>query len=165
MKTALLFFLLGALAGIVGMGIYVERHPPTATPLREQARDATTRMVDQTKTAAVTVKDSVADKLVEWHLTPADIKADLDKTGQVVRQKSASAVGAISDARILAVIKAKFVLDADLSAWAINIDVKDHDVTLKGSVNSPDLIGKAIALSLDTDGVSAVTSDLIVAGS
>jgi osmotically-inducible protein OsmY len=165
MKTALLFFLLGAFAGIVGMGIYVERHPPTATPLGEQAREATARVVDQTKTAAVNMKDSVADKLEEWHLTPADIQADLAKTGQIVRQKTATMGTAITDARILSVIKAKFVLDADLSALAINVDVSNHDVVLKGHVTSPDLIGKAIALALDTEGVITVTSDLTVAGS
>lgn len=165
MRTALLFFLIGAAAGVIGMGLYVERHPPRATPLSEQAKSATHRAVDQTKTMAGNVQESIATKLEDWNLTPDDIKADLAKTGRIVRAKTASVGEAMSDARILSVIKAKFVLDADLSALAINVDVQDQAVTLRGHVSTPDLIGKAIALALDTDGVTTVTSDLIVAGS
>jgi osmotically-inducible protein OsmY len=81
----------------------------------------------------------------------------------VVRSKAAVAGEKITDARILTVIKAKYVLDRDLSAIDINVDCKDGDVVLNGTVASADLIGRAAVLALDTNGVRNVTSRLTVA--
>ncbi|MBW7894805.1 MAG: BON domain-containing protein [Opitutaceae bacterium] len=164
MKSVLLFFLLGAAAGAIGMGLYSQRHPPQPTSLGGQAQQAAAQAADKTKSAAGNLRDSFAAKLEEWHLTPEEIKADLVKSGQVVRNKTSAVGSAISDARILSVIKAKFVLDRDLSALAINVDVTAGEVVLQGNVPSADLIGKAIALTLDTDGVRNVTAKLAVMG-
>jgi len=162
MKTALFFFLLGATAGVIGRGLYLDRHTQTSTTLSGDAQAAAVRAADQTKAVAGSVKDSIAAKLRDWHLTPDEIKADLAQTGRVVREKSAAVGDSLSDARILSVIKAKYVLDGDLAAFAINVDVQDRSVTLHGRVKSADLIGKAIALALDTTGVTTVTSNLTV---
>ncbi|MFI5356479.1 MAG: BON domain-containing protein [Opitutales bacterium] len=162
MKTALFFFLVGAVAGLIAMGIYVDRHNHPTPTLAGQAQATASRAVEQTKAVAGEVQDSLAAKLTEWHLSGDDIKADLAKSGQVVRRKTAAVGTAMTDARILSVIKAKLVLDRDLSARAIEIDVDHGAVTLNGSVKSLDLIGRAIALSLDTDGVQTVTSHLAV---
>lgn len=164
MKTALLFFLLGAAAGAIGMGLYSQRNPPAPPSLGEQAQQAAAQAADKTKAAAGNLRDSFAAKLEEWNLTPDEIKSDLVKSGQVVRNKTSAVGSAISDARILSVIKAKFVLDRDLSAMAINVDVTAGEVMLHGNVPSADLIGKAIALTLDTDGVRTVTAKLAVMG-
>jgi osmotically-inducible protein OsmY len=162
MKTALLFFLIGVAAGAIGMGLYVERQGPAAPSLAARTQDTASAAVDRTKATAGSMRGTMEAKLAQWHLTGDDIKADLAKTGQVVREKGAVVGDAISDARILSVIKAKFVLDRDLSALAINVDVSGGAVTLKGTVDSADLIGKAVALALDTDGVRNVTSRLAV---
>ena len=45
-------------------------------------------------------------------ITPEEIKADLQKTGEVVRSNAKAAGGSINDARIVAQINAKLVLDA-----------------------------------------------------
>jgi osmotically-inducible protein OsmY len=68
----------------------------------------------------------------------------------------------ISDVRILAVIKAKYVLDRDLSARDIAVDVSDGAVTLTGTVPSPEFVGRATALALETDGARSVTARLTV---
>jgi hypothetical protein len=109
------------------------------------------------------VGDSIAEKLRRWHLSGDDIKDDLARTGQVVREKAKVAGAKIADARITTMIKAKYVLDRDLSARAIQVDVQDGHVTLTGTVPSLDLVGKATALALDTDGVENVTARLAVA--
>jgi len=136
------------------------------TTVAEKAEAAVKDAAAKTKEVAIDAKDAVAAKLVDWKLTPADIKADLEKTGRVVRSKAA-AVGAKSgevfdNARVVTVINAKLVADGQLSALKINVDANDHIVTLRGNVGSVELIGRAITLALDTDGVTQVVSHLNV---
>ena len=164
----LFIFLLGAIAG--GFALYVYQQPEplsakaadTGAALSAKARSAAEDVGAKTRDTAGRVKDSVSEKLVEWHLTSDDIKADLAKTGQVVRSKTAEAGDRIGDARIVTVVKAKYVLDRDLSALDINIGCTDGAVVLNGTVATPDLVGRATALALETDGVHLVTSRLKV---
>ena len=115
-------------------------------------------VADTARDSAVGVGDTISDKLAAWHLAPDDIRADLARTGEVVRAKSQVAGARIADARIVTVIKAKFVLDHYLSARDLRVESHDGQVTLAGTVSSPDLIGRAVALALDTDGVRNVAS-------
>lgn len=130
-------------------------NPPT---LSERAENA----YEKTKEAAVDAKDAFAAKLEEWNLTPSDIKADLQKSGRVVRDKTVAAGekvgGALDNARIVTVINGKYVADSDLSALKINVDASEGVVTLKGTVASLELIGRAMTLALDTNGVAQVVS-------
>lgn len=128
--------------------------------------DALETAAAKTKEAAIDAKDAIHDKLVDWKLTPSDIKADLEKGGRVVRSKAA-VVGAKSgemfdNARVVTVINAKLVGDSQLSALKIDVDANQGVVTLKGTVKSIDLIGRAITIALDTDGVFQVVSLLTV---
>jgi hypothetical protein len=131
-----------------------------------KTENAVSTAAEKTKDAAVDVKNAVSDKLTEWKLTPSDIKADLEKTGRVVRDKTVAAGekvgGVVDNARIVTVINAKYVADSDLSALKINVDADNGMVTLNGTVKSAALIGRAIELALDTDGVHQVVSLLKV---
>ncbi|MDP3069884.1 MAG: BON domain-containing protein [Opitutaceae bacterium] len=134
--------------------------------MAQKAEMAVKDAAGKTKDMAIDAKDAVSDKLTEWKLTPADIKADLDKGARVVRSK-ASTTGAkagvmFDNAKVVTVINAKLVGDYKLSALKINVDADNGVVTLKGTVKSPELIGRAIALALDTDDVSQVVSLLKV---
>lgn len=137
--------------------------PPAPTPTLS---DRAVAVVDKTKQVATDTKDAIADKLVEWKLTPADIKADLEKTGRVVRDKTVTAGatvgGVIDNARIVTVINGKYVADRDLSAIKINVDADNGVVTLNGTAGSVELIGRAVVLALNTDGVTQVISLLKV---
>jgi osmotically-inducible protein OsmY len=144
---ALFIFIVGFAAGILALAWYRDDFTPKATVAREKAS---------------ALKDSVGQKLQDWHLTPDEIKADLRKTGEVVRSNASAAGESINDARIVAQINAKFVLDGDLSARAIDVDCSGGKVTLRGSVPSEALLGRAVALALDTTGVTGVTSKLAV---
>lgn len=134
--------------------------------LADKTKDAANTAVDKTKEVATDVKNAVSDKLVEWKLTPADIKTDFEKGARIVRTKSVAAgekVATVADnARIVTVINAKLVADSDLSALKINVDADAGTVTLKGTAKSHAFIGKAILLALDTDGVNQVISLLTV---
>jgi len=69
---------------------------------------------------------------------------------------------ASADARIVTAIKAKYTVDSDLSVWKISVSCTQGHVTLSGTVSTPDDIGRAMALALDTDGVRDVISTLQV---
>jgi lambda repressor-like predicted transcriptional regulator len=143
----LFIFLLGLAIGALGLAWYRDDFTPKATVAREKAS---------------ALKDSVDQRLKDWHLTPEEIKADLQKTGEVVRSNAKAAGGSINDARIVAQINAKLVLDADLSARAIDVDCSGGRVTLRGTVPSEALLGRAVALALDTSGVANVASKVSV---
>jgi hypothetical protein len=154
MKT-FIFFCLGVLLGAYVVHVHDQR---------EDAGIAAAGSAVSTRAgeSADAVRDSVSDKLAQWHLTSGDIKADLDRTGQVIRSKAVVAGDEISDARIATVIKAKYVLDRDISAMDISVAVDGGHVVLTGRVGSPEIIGRAMALALDTDGVANVVSRLTV---
>ena len=166
MKNNALLLLSALILALVGCGKTPEPKPePTVGQRAETAvRDAAAK----TKEVAIDAKDAIQNKLVDWKLTPSDIKADLEKGGRVVRSKAA-VVGAktgevLDNARVITVINAKLVADGQLSALKIDVDATDGVVTLKGTVNSAELIGRAVTLALDTDGVTQVVSLLTISG-
>ncbi len=136
----------------------------------QNAADATKSAVataaDKTKAVAIEAKDAISEKLVDWKLTPADLKADFEQGNRIVRSKTATAAAktgeVLDNARIVTVINGKLVADSQLSAIKINVDADQGVVTLKGTVKSIDLVGRAMALALDTDGVTQVISLLTV---
>ena len=171
MKKALFLFLIGAAAG--AFGYYYVQEKRTATPATAEAKpleksaQPTPTLTERARDEAKAVKNSVANKLTEWHLTPDEIGSELSRTGQVVRTK-AQATGetiatATTNARIVTVIKAKYALDQELSARAIEVDCESGQVTLRGNVANTALVAKAVGVALDTDGVSHVTAKLTVA--
>jgi osmotically-inducible protein OsmY len=163
---AIILLLIGGILGAVALHLYTQREaeqPAAASQTTEKSQPNDPSLADKAKETADSIKDAISDKLTEWHLTSDDIKNDLAKTGQVVRTKAEAVGEKVSDTRIVTVIKAKYVLDHDLSAIDISVDSQDGKVSLGGTVASPELIGKAIALALDTDGVSGVTSKVSVA--
>ena len=153
------------LFGLVFAGC-AKKDSATDATLAQKAETAVKDTADKTKEMAVDAKDAIHDKLVDWKLTSSDIKSDLAKGGRIVRSKAAAAgasTGAMFDnAKVVTVINAKLVADAHLSAIKINVDADQGVVTLKGTVKSPDLIGRAIGLALDTDDVTRVVSLLTV---
>jgi len=121
---------------------------------------------EEIKSTAQSAGNAIDDKLKSWKLDKDSITNELAKTGRVIRDKASEAGQAIkdatADARVTTAIKAKLVKDPDLSAWDIHISTTDGVVTLSGTVSSADLIGKAMALALDTDGARQVISTLQV---
>jgi hyperosmotically inducible periplasmic protein len=121
---------------------------------------------EKVENAAKTTRDAAQDKLSALHLSPEDIKNELARTGGVVRRE-ASAVGhaianATADARITTAIKTKLIASRDLSALNISVNTTAGVVTLSGYVSTPEHIGKAILVAMDTEGVREVISTLQV---
>ncbi len=160
-----LFFVMGIVVGGLAFHFYYQQPTPNAPavtypPPTPDSPSAEPTLADKARQTAIEARDSVSAKLREWNLTPDEIRRDLAETGRIVRSKTRVAGERIDDARIVTVIKAKYVLDRDLSALAITVNCRDGQVTLTGTVDSPDLIGRAVALALDTDGVNHVEADL-----
>jgi len=155
MKTALFFLLIGAILGAVGWRYYQRTQNPTIGQRVEH-------LADKTRQAASDTKEAVAGKAEDWKLAPDNIKDELARTGRVVRSKARVVGDRIDDARIIAVIKGKYVVEDDLSALAITVDCRDGAVRLTGTATSPENIGRAITLALETSGVHNVVSQLVV---
>lgn len=160
MKTAFIFFLLGAIAG--GVTLYLYKDSPPA-PSEGEVAARTPSLADKARATAADARDSITRKLEEWDLDTDAIKRDLAKGGEIVRSKAKVAGEKITDARIITVIKAKYVVERDLSAMDIRVSCTDGAVTLAGTVPTAEHLGRAVAIALDTDGVHNVVSQITLA--
>ncbi len=83
----------------------------------------------------------------------------------IVRTKE-SIVGAptgnTDDEVLKTMVQGKLQADSDTAKASIEVEAKSGEVTLKGSADSAGQIGRAIALALDTQGVTKVSSEVKV---
>src|ERR1051325_6847104 len=105
MRTLLLVLLLAAVVWIACQKKEREPHPTVgsgSSSVREKTESALNTAADKTRETASAVaeksrefandvKDAWDRKRVEWHLTDGEIRTDLEKTGMVIREKSAIA--------------------------------------------------------------------------
>jgi len=137
-----------------------------------KAADAVDKAVDKTKAAGEeaaadtkNVAEEVGDKTKEVAGKTADktkeIAVDIaDKSKDVV-----SATGEkITDGWITTKVNARFVDETLLKDSKINVDSKDHVVTLKGTVKSDAAKTRAVTIARGTEGVVRVIDQLVVNG-
>ncbi len=153
MKTLFVLLVLGVIATAFGWQYYHTNQTPTI------GRGATV-LAGRTRAAANDAKGLLSAKAREWNLTPDRIQNELTKTGRVVRSRAIVVGEKMDDARIIAVIKGKYVVERNLSSCDISVDCDAGTVKLTGWVNSPGQIGRAVDLALQTNGVHHVVSDL-----
>jgi gas vesicle protein len=136
------------------------QHPEAEQRFKESADQAGAAATE----AAHHLSDAFKAKLETLDLRADEIKAEMAKTGKIVRRKAqeigSHAEDAAADARIDAAIKAKYAADSDLSVWSISVSSHQGHVALSGTVPNPEGVGKAITLALEVDGVEDVTSTL-----
>jgi hyperosmotically inducible periplasmic protein len=132
----------------------------------KEGKSAARATGEQIEAATKSARDTVQEKLKVLDLRSDDIKEELAKTGKIVRRSAREAGQAIADAtadaRITGAIKAKLLADRELSALSISVNTTEGIVTLSGTVSSPENIGKAMLLAMETDGVREVISTLQV---
>ena len=167
MKNLIIALLLGIILGAVAYWYVVQQ------PIQSQAQQAAARVRQKAaeagkaaSSATAQAKQILAAKLEALQLRAADISQELKDTGKVVRRKARdigeAAAGAATDTRITADVKRKLLADPDLSSLGISVNTTDGRVTLSGKVASADLVGRAMLLAMETDGVREVTSTLQV---
>jgi len=154
-------FLYGLILGVaLGTGVtWWWLQPPEPARL-EQWRD------DLTATG-LGLRDVLQEKLQLLHLTATNIQEELARRGQVVRRAARDlghqVADAATDARIVAAIKAKYVADPRLSALRISVQCSEGRVTLSGTVDSAEDVGRAVLLAMEADSrVREVVSHLQV---
>jgi hypothetical protein len=157
--------ILGIILGAVGFW-FVQKKAAEHPEAQQRYEDAAAQFRTNATAAAENTADALRAKLDTLDLHGDKIKDELARTGKVVRSKTqdigAKMADAASDARAVTENKAKYAEDSTLSMWKISVSCDQGHVALSGTVSSPDDIGKAVALALDADGVSDVTSTLQV---
>lgn len=114
------------------------------------------------KTAEKTGK--IVDKTVDVSKTAASKTADASKKAASKTKDAAIGAGeAITDTWILTKVKADFIGEDALKGSDINVDVKDHVVTLKGTVASAAGRARAVEIAKTTKGVTRVVDNLTIA--
>lgn len=110
--------------------------------------------------------DGLEARMEALELRADDIQQELAEHGQVVRRKareiSDEAVDTAHDLRITATVEAKMATDPELSIFDISVSTSEGRVTLTGNVGSPQHVGRATALALQTQGVREVVSMISV---
>lgn len=107
-------------------------------------------------------KPDIAARVAEWKLSADDIRTEFDRTGRIERSKNVGAgepTGPMDDV-LTTQINSKFKDDSTLSGLSLNVSADKGVVTLTGSAQTLDQIGQAIALSLDTPGVTKSISEI-----
>ena len=112
-------------------------------------------------------------KAAEAAPAAADTKAAAKEAGAEIRQEArevkaevsaaAERVGDLaSDAATTASIKTKLLADSELSGLQINVDTKDHVVTLTGPAPNASAKARAETIALAVSGVKSVHNNLTV---
>ncbi len=122
---------------------------------------ANTAALTPADTAATDMKQpDITARIAEWKLKPDDIKEELQTSGRIVRSKTLGAgepTGPMDDT-LVTQINGKLHADSDTASLKIDVKAEKGVVTLDGTAQSLDQVGKAIALSLDTPGVTQAIS-------
>jgi len=103
--------------------------------------------------------------MTEWRLSTTEIQSDLDRGVTIVRTKDnvvGAPTGSTDDAVIKTMVKGKLQADSQTAKASFDVDAKNGEVMLKGNADSAATVGRAIALALDTQGVTKVSSDIKV---
>lgn len=105
----------------------------------------------------------VSSRITEWRLGASEIQADLDRGVTIVRTKDTvvgAPTGSTDDDVIKTMVKGKLQADSETAKASIDVEANNGEVMLKGSADQANIVGRAIALALDTDGVTKVSSDV-----
>jgi len=117
--------------------------------------------------ASATTGADVTTRITEWRLSESELQADLDRGVTIVRTKETvvgAPTGNSDDQVIKTMVKGKLQADSETSKAMIDADASKGEVMLKGTADSASQIGRAIALALDTQGVSKVSANIKVSG-
>jgi osmotically-inducible protein OsmY len=144
MKKFLIGFLLGVAVGVALLWYF--QRAKTKSEL-DEARDRVTYAAWK---AGKSIKEFVEE-----------IKVELSRSGQVVREKSAVVGNTVSATAVTATLKGKLLAESGLRG--VSVETTEGVVTLTGSVASHEDIARAMKLALETDGVTKVVSKIQLA--
>ena len=115
-----------------------------------KTKDATVKGAEKTKDATAKGAEKTKDATVKG----------AKKTGEATKDVAATTGEVVTDAWITTKIKADFVNEDTLKGSDINVDTKDHVVTLKGTVANAAGKARAEEIAKTTKGVTRVVNTL-----
>jgi osmotically-inducible protein OsmY len=163
--------LIAVLIGVIlggGVVLFLGTDDPVTTvqEAEERSTEEMREAGDALRDAGEQVREAWDVRLEALQLRAEDIREELAEDSQVIRRKARdfgeATVDVAVDTRITGVINAKLAADQELSVFDVAVSTRGRRVTLSGTVASPELVGKATALALQTDGVHEVISNLQV---
>lgn len=116
---------------------------------------ATTGRTDKDDKLKVEIKDDTKE-------SAAKAKAAGKKAGEKTKDAADKTGNVITDAAITSAVKTKFLADTKVGGLKIDVDTKDHVVTLSGTVKSAAERDEAVRLAKTTTGVRDVVSKLVI---
>lgn len=119
----------------------------------------------RTNTDLAVASTDISTRMTEWRLSDSELQADLDRGTAIVRTKDSivgAPTGASDDDLVKTMVMGKLQADSETSKAMIDVEAKQGEVTLKGTADSASIVGRAIALALDTQGVMKVSAEIKV---
>lgn len=125
--------------------------------------NAIERAGERTANAMSNMAHDVSVKLTEWRLSAREIEADIAADRPIVRSRTnaGAPTGNTDKSALQSAVEAKIKADSELANLKLDINAdRAGEIQLEGKALTADQVGKAIALALDTEGVSKVTSKI-----
>jgi hypothetical protein len=143
---------------------------PRSEDQTTKAADAVDRAADETKEAGKEAADDTKNVVEEIGDKTKEVAGKTaDKTKEIagdIADKSKDVVSAtgekITDGWITTKVSGKFSDETLLKGSKIDVDSKDHVVTLKGTVGSNKAKARAVEIARGTEGVVRVNDQLVV---
>ncbi len=128
------------------------------------SREAADKIADASRDATNAVREAGHDlhaRYTEWRLSDSDLRADIDANRDIVRTRTSigAPTGKVDKGTIEKAIKGRLHADFPDLKFDANANSKG-EVELEGKARTTDQIAHAMAVALDTDGVTQVTSKI-----
>lgn len=140
------------LAKVAGVTSVENKLDVDTTSTMNKAEDKTKKAAEKTKDGTVKGAEKTKDATVKG----------AEKTGEKSKDVAATTGEAITDTWITTKLNADFVNEDTLKGSDINVDTKDHVVTLKGTVASAAGKARAEEIAKTTKGVNRVVNTLTI---
>ena len=123
------------------------------------------------KTTTVTdAPGSTSSTTTSTTVTPSPAASDamaattnaMDKAASATERGMTKAGEAIGDAAITGKVKTALIADPDVKALKIDVDTKDHVVTLNGTADTQTNADKAVTIAKGIEGVKSVDNRLTI---
>jgi hypothetical protein len=139
--------------------------PRTTDTVGAKIDRAGDRMADATRSAAANMREAGRDisaRMTEWKLSASDIEADVTANRPVVRTRTdAVTTGKIDKGTLEKAIKGRLNADSQLADLKFDVNANTKgEVELEGKARTTDQIAHAMAVALDNDNVTKVTSKI-----
>lgn len=130
-----------------------------ARETKEEAKEAARETKEDVKESTRTAKDKASETTREAR---EEAKETAHDTKESARGATGTAGAAVTDSWITTKVKSSFVGVDALEGSDIDVDTKDHIVTLRGTVPTENAKNRAVAIAKKIDGVQSVKSELTV---